>query len=94
METFLYRFRAGFRHAFAWCPFIKVSDEDKMELQHTHTFRVTMTRSHRRESAQTKINHTRDANPPTNTERDVKAHGAHKVKRQDDMVSSSIRLVQ
>lgn len=96
-ETFLYRFRAGFRHAFAWCPFIKVSDEDKMELQHTHTFRVTMTRSHRRESAQTKINHTRDANPPTNTEREVKPHRAHKVKRQSnegDMVSSSIKLVQ
>uniref|UniRef100_A0A672YFT1 Substance-K receptor n=1 Tax=Sphaeramia orbicularis TaxID=375764 RepID=A0A672YFT1_9TELE len=45
------RFRAGFRHAFAWCPFIKVSEEDKMELQHTHTFRVTMTRSHRNNSA-------------------------------------------
>uniref|UniRef100_A0A3B4GEH8 Tachykinin receptor 2 n=1 Tax=Pundamilia nyererei TaxID=303518 RepID=A0A3B4GEH8_9CICH len=29
------RFRAGFRHAFAWCPFIKVSEEDKMEL-HVH----------------------------------------------------------
>uniref|UniRef100_A0A3B5B2A8 Substance-K receptor-like n=1 Tax=Stegastes partitus TaxID=144197 RepID=A0A3B5B2A8_9TELE len=36
------RFRAGFRHAFAWCPFIKVSEEDKMELQHTHTFRVLL----------------------------------------------------
>uniref|UniRef100_A0A3Q1JKT7 G-protein coupled receptors family 1 profile domain-containing protein n=1 Tax=Anabas testudineus TaxID=64144 RepID=A0A3Q1JKT7_ANATE len=45
------RFRAGFRHAFAWCPFIKVSEEDKMELQHTHTFRVTMTRSHRSHSS-------------------------------------------
>lgn len=88
---FLYRFRAGFRHAFAWCPFIKVSDEDKMELQHTHTFKVTMTRSHHRDSAQTKINHVRDVNPITNTERDVKTH---MVKRQDDMVSSSIRLVQ
>lgn len=42
-----YRFRAGFRHAFAWCPFIKVSEEDKMELQYTHTFRVTVTRSSR-----------------------------------------------
>uniref|UniRef100_A0A3Q2CRL5 Substance-K receptor n=1 Tax=Cyprinodon variegatus TaxID=28743 RepID=A0A3Q2CRL5_CYPVA len=41
------RFRAGFRHAFAWCPFIKVSEEDKMELQYTHTFRVTVTRSSR-----------------------------------------------
>ncbi|CAL1603933.1 unnamed protein product [Knipowitschia caucasica] len=43
------RFRAGFRHAFAWCPFVKVSEEDKMELQHTHTFRATMTQSHRKE---------------------------------------------
>uniref|UniRef100_A0A8C6UWZ1 Substance-K receptor n=1 Tax=Neogobius melanostomus TaxID=47308 RepID=A0A8C6UWZ1_9GOBI len=45
------RFRAGFRHAFAWCPFVKVSEEDKMELQHTHTFRVTMTRSHRHDTS-------------------------------------------
>lgn len=45
------RFRAGFRHAFSWCPFIRMSEEDKMELQHTHTFRVTMTRSHRGDSA-------------------------------------------
>lgn len=28
-----------------------MSEEDKMELQHTHTFRVTMTRSHRGDSA-------------------------------------------
>lgn len=28
-----------------------MSVEDKMELQHTHTFRVTMTRSHRGDSA-------------------------------------------
>uniref|UniRef100_A0A7N9AX71 Substance-K receptor n=1 Tax=Mastacembelus armatus TaxID=205130 RepID=A0A7N9AX71_9TELE len=40
------RFRAGFRHAFAWCPFIKLSEDDKMELQHTPSFRVTMTRRH------------------------------------------------
>ncbi|XP_053721297.1 substance-K receptor isoform X1 [Synchiropus splendidus] len=45
------RFRAGFRRAFSWCPFIKVSEEDKMELQHTHTFRVTMSRSHRHDSS-------------------------------------------
>uniref|UniRef100_A0A3B3ZA68 G-protein coupled receptors family 1 profile domain-containing protein n=1 Tax=Periophthalmus magnuspinnatus TaxID=409849 RepID=A0A3B3ZA68_9GOBI len=43
------RFRAGFRHAFAWCPFVKLSEEDKMEFQHMRTFRVTMTRSHRQE---------------------------------------------
>ncbi|KAG7483448.1 substance-K receptor [Solea senegalensis] len=48
------RFRAGFRHAFAWCPFIKVSEEDKMELQHTHTFRVTMTRSNRNNASYTR----------------------------------------
>ena len=85
----LYRFRAGFRHAFAWCPFIKVSDEDKMELQHTHTFRVTMTRSHRRESAHAKINHACDAK---NTERDAKTQEARVVKRQHDTASSSARL--
>eukprot|EP00063_Salmo_salar_P060851 XP_014035686.1 PREDICTED: neuromedin-K receptor-like [Salmo salar] len=34
------RFRSGFRHAFSWVPFIKVSDEDKMELQYTRTFRM------------------------------------------------------
>ncbi|XP_038846789.1 substance-K receptor [Salvelinus namaycush] len=42
------RFRSGFRHAFSWLPFIKVSEEDKMELQHTQTFR--MTRSYRTEN--------------------------------------------
>ncbi|XP_077376091.1 substance-K receptor isoform X1 [Festucalex cinctus] len=58
------RFRAGFRHAFSWCPFIKVSEEDKMELQHTHTFRVTMTRSLRKNSPHASIhaNDTGDAN--------------------------------
>lgn len=72
------RFRAGFRHAFAWCPFVKVSEEDKMELQHTHTFRVTMTRSHRRDSAPTKINNTHDVN--VNTERDAPAKTSSSVK--------------
>lgn len=61
----LCRFRAGFRHAFSWCPFIKVSEEDKMELQHTHTFRVTMTRSHRNAASYTrtsiKTNNTHDS---------------------------------
>lgn len=57
------RFRAGFRHAFAWCPFIKVSEEDKMELQHTHTFRVTMTRSHRKNSSHTRASIKSNTNP-------------------------------
>ncbi|XP_035260779.1 neuromedin-K receptor-like isoform X2 [Anguilla anguilla] len=35
------RFRSGFRRAFRWCPFIKASEKDKMELQHTRTFRMT-----------------------------------------------------
>ncbi|XP_060782299.1 substance-K receptor isoform X2 [Neoarius graeffei] len=35
------RFRSGFRHAFRWCPFIRISEEDNMELQHMRTFRTT-----------------------------------------------------
>eukprot|EP00064_Thunnus_orientalis_P004859 superscaffoldBa00000459_g4872 len=73
------RFRSGFRHAFAWCPFIKVSEEDKMELQHVHTFRVTMTRSQRNSSTNAhtsiKTNSTFDPNMAVsallNTERDA-----------------------
>ncbi|XP_036396305.1 neuromedin-K receptor-like [Megalops cyprinoides] len=45
------RFRAGFHRAFRWCPFITVSEEDKMELQHRRTF--MMTRSFRMESTTT-----------------------------------------
>ncbi|XP_071753206.1 substance-K receptor isoform X2 [Centroberyx gerrardi] len=66
------RFRAGFRHAFAWCPFIRLSEEDKMELQHTHTFRVTMTRSYRTDSTLThtsiKANTAFNANAPLNAQ--------------------------
>ncbi|XP_010790132.1 neuromedin-K receptor-like [Notothenia coriiceps] len=29
------RFRAGFKHAFRWCPFIKVSSYDELELRST-----------------------------------------------------------
>ncbi|XP_074523315.1 substance-K receptor [Halichoeres trimaculatus] len=69
------RFRAGFRHAFSWCPFIQVSEEDKMELQYTHTFRVTMTRSHRNDNTYThasiKTNNPFDTNAEYNAERDV-----------------------
>ncbi|MBN3278787.1 NK3R protein, partial [Polyodon spathula] len=42
------RFRSGFRRAFRWCPFVTVTEEDKQELQHTKTFR--MTRSYRTET--------------------------------------------
>ncbi|KAK1164690.1 substance-K receptor [Acipenser oxyrinchus oxyrinchus] len=42
------RFRSGFRRAFRWCPFVTVTEEDKHELQHTKTFR--MTRSYRTET--------------------------------------------
>lgn len=37
----LRRFRSGFRQAFRWCPFIRVSEEDDMELRHMRTFRTT-----------------------------------------------------
>ncbi|XP_076830876.1 substance-K receptor isoform X2 [Brachyhypopomus gauderio] len=43
------RFRSGFRRAFRWCPFVKVSEEDYVELQHMRTFRTT--RSCRTETA-------------------------------------------
>ncbi|MBN3295898.1 substance-K receptor [Amia ocellicauda] len=39
------RFRSGFRRAFRWCPFIKISEDDELELRHARTFR--MTRSYR-----------------------------------------------
>ncbi|KAL4640872.1 substance-K receptor [Arapaima gigas] len=45
------RFRSGFRRAFRWCPFIRASEEDSMELQHTRTFQ--MTRSYRTETTTT-----------------------------------------
>ena len=102
------RFRAGFRHAFAWCPFIKVSEEDKMELQHTHTFRVTMTRSHRKDSSYAhtsiKTNHTTiDANVAESMELSTKrkgtpkthgGHNTHAVNRPDDTKSSAAKLMQ
>ncbi|XP_054869152.1 substance-K receptor isoform X1 [Amphiprion ocellaris] len=101
----LCRFRAGFRHAFAWCPFIKVSEEDKMELQHTHTFRVTMTRSHRNDTSSIKANNAYASNTANdlNTERDtcasLKNHShntskAHLVKRVDDAKSSAAKLLE
>ncbi|KAL2083246.1 hypothetical protein ACEWY4_021019 [Coilia grayii] len=47
------RFRSGFRQAFRWCPFIKVSEEDNLELQHMRTFRTT--RSYRTETTSTMV---------------------------------------
>ncbi|KAJ8416077.1 hypothetical protein AAFF_G00380990 [Aldrovandia affinis] len=35
------RFRSGFRRAFRWFPFIKASEEDKVVLQRTKTYRTT-----------------------------------------------------
>ncbi|KAK2854164.1 hypothetical protein Q5P01_006825 [Channa striata] len=79
------RFRAGFRHAFAWCPFIKVSEEDRMELQHTHTFRVTMTRSHGRNSSHTRTSiktNSFDANLAVANELNAKRDACTKLKSQ------------
>lgn len=92
------RFRAGFRHAFSWCPFIKVSEEDKMELQHTHTFRVTMTRSHRGDSAhaQNAIRTSAcDASAELNQERDAsKVYSSCSERRPDCEMSSAAKLMQ
>ncbi|XP_041922698.1 substance-K receptor [Alosa sapidissima] len=53
------RFRSGFRQAFRWCPFIKVSEEDNVELQHMRTFQTT--RSYRTETTSAMArNHTRE----------------------------------
>ncbi|XP_055010772.1 neuromedin-K receptor-like isoform X2 [Boleophthalmus pectinirostris] len=45
------RFRVGFRHAFAWCPFVRLSEEDKMKIQHMRSLKLTMTRSLHQESS-------------------------------------------
>uniref|UniRef100_A0A3B1IDI6 Tachykinin receptor 2 n=1 Tax=Astyanax mexicanus TaxID=7994 RepID=A0A3B1IDI6_ASTMX len=47
------RFRSGFRQAFRWCPFIKVTEGDNMELQRMRTFRTT--RSYRTENSITLV---------------------------------------
>lgn len=44
-----WRFRSGFRKAFQWCPFVKICEEDNLELQHMKTFH--MRRSYRTETA-------------------------------------------
>lgn len=88
LPFFFCRFRAGFRHAFSWCPFIKVSEEDRMELQHTHTFRVTMTRSHRNESTYT---HT---SIKVSTEMNTEKEAGVQLKKQTPSKKVSIRAVK
>ncbi|XP_030576063.1 substance-K receptor [Archocentrus centrarchus] len=101
------RFRAGFRRAFAWCPFIKVSEEDKMELQHTHTFRVTMTRIHHNDTSSIRINNTYTSNTLATsdlvTERDARrqlkkntynTHNTHLVKKLDVIKSPTAVLME
>ncbi|XP_037650498.1 substance-K receptor isoform X1 [Sebastes umbrosus] len=87
------RFRAGFRHAFAWCPFIKVSEEDRMELQHTHTFRVTMTRSHRKDSSiahtSIKTNNTFGTNVAISGELNTEREACMQLKKQASLKTYS-----
>ncbi|XP_029000102.1 substance-K receptor isoform X2 [Betta splendens] len=99
------RFRAGFRHAFAWCPFIKVTEEDKMELQHTHTFRVTMTRSQRNNSAHVHVHAHASARSNSNPGREPSArrdvgpslkelvHDSHAARRPEDARSAAAELM-
>ncbi|XP_039593598.1 substance-K receptor [Polypterus senegalus] len=47
------RFRAGFRRAFRWLPFVMVTEDDEVQLQHSRTFR--MTRSYRTETTTTVV---------------------------------------
>ncbi|XDV50229.1 hypothetical protein PO909_019320 [Leuciscus waleckii] len=64
------RFRSGFRKAFQWCPFIKISEEDNMELQHMRTFH--MRRSYRTETTSMVVrNHASE--PEDNTSKLIKA---------------------
>lgn len=91
------RFRAGFRQAFAWCPFIKVSEEDKKELQHTNTFRVTVTRSHRCNTSYTpasiKTNNTVTDNEAClqRQKRTCSPHNLHLAKTPEDTISSAAK---
>ncbi|MED6260325.1 Neuromedin-K receptor [Ataeniobius toweri] len=94
------RFRAGFRHAFAWCPFIKVSEEDKMELQYTHTFRVTVTRSRRSDTSYTHASSKKNnANPEKDTCLQQKkptcsTQNSHGVRKQDDTRPPASKLME
>ncbi|MEQ2268010.1 Neuromedin-K receptor [Xenotaenia resolanae] len=94
------RFRAGFRHAFAWCPFIKVSEEDKMELQYTHTFRVTVTRSRRSDTSYTHASSKKNnANPDKDTCLQQKkptcsTQNSQGVRKQDDTRPPASKLME
>uniref|UniRef100_H3AQS1 Tachykinin receptor 2 n=1 Tax=Latimeria chalumnae TaxID=7897 RepID=H3AQS1_LATCH len=47
------RFRSGFRCAFRWCPFIRATEDDELELTLTRSFQ--MTRSYRMSAATTEV---------------------------------------
>ncbi|XP_055026947.2 substance-K receptor [Misgurnus anguillicaudatus] len=60
------RFRSGFRKAFQCCPFVNISEEDNMELQHMKT--LHMRRSFRTETASVVVrNHASDPEDTTST---------------------------
>ena len=70
-----------------------------MELQHTHTWRVTMTRSRCSNSARASIKTTNTFDTimvaEVNAERDAtKKYAAHSVKRPENMISSAAKPVQ
>ncbi|MGH0127909.1 UNVERIFIED_CONTAM: hypothetical protein FKN15_032739 [Acipenser sinensis] len=67
------RFRSGFRRAFRWCPFVTVTEEDKHELQHTKTFR--MTRSYRTET--TSVVNQNSVDQEETTSKLIKAENQH-----------------
>lgn len=75
-----------------------------MELQHTHTFRVTMTRSHRNDTSSMRTNTTYVSNTLASsdlvTERDARRHlkkntrNSHTVKKLDDTKSPAVALME
>lgn len=75
-----------------------------MELQHTHTFRVTMTRSHRNDMSSIRTNTTYVSNTLASsdlvTERDARRHlkkntrNSHPVKKLDDTKSPAVALME
>lgn len=75
-----------------------------MELQHTHTFRVTMTRSHRNDMSSIRTNTTYVSNTLASsdlvTERDARRHlkkntrNLHPVKKLDDTKSPAVALME
>lgn len=75
-----------------------------MELQHTHTFRVTMTRSHRNDMSSIRTNTTYVSNTLATsdlvTERDARRQlkknmcNSHPVKKLDDTKSPAVALME